>query len=305
MRKSLFTLAILVSIFALIGTASAGNWRVPGDFATIQEALDSPDVAAGDRILVASGEHAGATVNKAVEIRGQGRAVITSGPLELRPGQYVGFYFDYSGAGSSARIRNLEFDVAFPVFSRGADNVIVEHCSMTDPIQGVSAWSGDGWIISHNEINGLRTMNGGGIGILLGSRAGDTADNSLVSYNRIRGTLSVWSEDGGGYNGSGVVLYADFRWGGLGASQITGNRVTHNTIGLVSDDPEVVDVVALELTDTSGASDIICDNAIGFNDFRGTALQIALTPEELGDCNDISRNLGDNRGHGAHPGPFH
>jgi len=43
---------------------------------------------------------------------------------------------------------------------------------------------------------------------------------------------------------------------------------------------------------------------IGFNDFRGTALQITLTPEELDNHNDISRNLGDNRGHGLHPSLF-
>ena len=73
--------------------------------------------------------------------------------------------------------------------------------------------------------------------------------------------------------------------------------------------PEVVDVAAFELTDTrddpnADSFPVIHDNAIGFNDFRGMELQIYLTPEELGDCNDISRNLGDNRGHGLHPSLF-
>jgi hypothetical protein len=49
---------------------------------------------------------------------------------------------------------------------------------------------------------------------------------------------------------------------------------------------------------------VIFDNAIGFNDFRGMELQIYLTPEDLGNYNDISRNLGDNRGHGLHPSVF-
>ena len=46
---------------------------------------------------------------------------------------------------------------------------------------------------------------------------------------------------------------------------------------------------------------VIHDNAVGFNDFRGTTLQIVLTPEELADYNSISRNLGENRGHGLQP----
>jgi hypothetical protein len=65
--------------------------------------------------------------------------------------------------------------------------------------------------------------------------------------------------------------------------------------------------VALELTEATVAplaTHVIHDNAIGFNDFRGTALQIALSPETLGDLNDISRNLGENRGHGLHPSAF-
>ena len=80
-----------------------------------------------------------------------------------------------------------------------------------------------------------------------------------------------------------------------------------NKVSMVSDTPDVVDVVAFELTDTRDDPMLDCvlwGNAIGFNDFRGTELQLALTPEELEDCNDISRNLGDNRGHGAHPGVF-
>lgn len=50
---------------------------------------------------------------------------------------------------------------------------------------------------------------------------------------------------------------------------------------------------------------VICDNAIGFNDFRGSVDQIAFTPAELEGCNKISRNLGDNRRYdGLHPKVF-
>jgi hypothetical protein len=132
--------------------------------------------------------------------------------------------------------------------------------------------------------------------------------DNVVSHNKITGTLHVDPLDGGGYDGSGIVIYADFRWGRAGAEKITKNRVVKNKVSLVSDTPDVVDVHAFELTDTRNDPTIdppvILDNAIGFNDFRGTVSQIALTPLELEDINQISRNLGNNRGHGLHPGAF-
>lgn len=70
----------------------------------------------------------------------------------------------------------------------------------------------------------------------------------------------------------------------------------------------MVDVVALELSeaaDPDPSVHVIHDNAVGFNDLRGTALQLALTPVALDNpTNDLSRNLGENRGHGMHPSAF-
>jgi hypothetical protein len=276
--------------------AKRAVWRVPGDFATIQEAIDSPDVAAGDQIRVAAGSHAGAYVTKPVEIRGQGKAVIDSGPLHPA-GLDMGFRLMDGSEGTS--INHLTFDVDLAIMNGEAvDSVTVSHCTFESPIQAVS---------NHNLVEDLRTHNGGGIGILVADRSGGVVTGNVVAYNTIRGVLAVWTNDGGGYNGSGIVLYADFRYGWPGAEEISGNRVVHNTVSLVSDTPEVVDVAAFELTDTRDDPDlnlVIFDNAIGFNDFRGTELEIVLTPEELAEENDISRNLGENRGHGAHPSLF-
>jgi len=283
-------------------------WRVPGDFATIQEAIDSDYVAAGHRILVGPGSHYGAYVTKGVEIRGEDGSIIDSGPLLVasRPELVMGFRLLEGSDGAS--ISHLSFAVAFPVMNGGAvDSVTVSHCIFESPIQGVSNWSGCNWEISHNLIEDLRCLNGGGIGILIGDRSGGTVTGNIIAYNTIRGVLAVPEGDGGGYGGSGIVIYADFRYGWPGAEEISGNRIVHNTISLVSDTPTVVDVAALELTDVRDDPDlepVIFDNAIGFNDFRGTELQIVLTPQELADDNDISRNLGDNRGHGVHPSVF-
>lgn len=111
--------------------------------------------------------------------------------------------------------------------------------------------------------------------------------------------------EGGGYNGSAIVLYADFRWGRAGSSKISYNRVVKNNVSLVSHS-KLVGIAAFEMTDTRNdtAKNFIHDNAIGFNDFRGTTLQIVLTPDNLDEYNSISRNLGENRGHGLHPSIF-
>ncbi|MBN1450931.1 MAG: right-handed parallel beta-helix repeat-containing protein [Anaerolineales bacterium] len=308
--KKLTTILLLLALLALPMTAlaKAGNvWHVPGDFATIQEAIDSPNVLAGDTIFVGPGNHAGALVNKAVKIKGQGGAIIDSGPMHPA-GLSMGLRLLAGSDG--AEISHLQFQVDLAIMNGdGVDNVTVSHNTFINSIQAISNWRGSGWTISHNDITDLRTRNGGGIGILIGDYSGGTVSGNVISQNKINGTLHVYSGDGGGYQGSGIVLFADFRWGGAGAAEIKNNYVTKNKISLVSDTPLVVDIVAFELTDSRDNISaipfpVIFDNAIGFNDFRGTALQITLTPDELADYNNISRNLGDNRGHGLHPSIF-
>lgn len=97
---------------------------------------------------------------------------------------------------------------------------------------------------------------------------------------------------GGGYNGTGIVIYADFRWGGAGAEEILNNRIEKNKISLVSDTPAVVDVCAIELTDSRDdiSTHVIFDNKIKHNSLHGMGLNIVLTPENLDEWNDISKN---------------
>ncbi|MDH4135826.1 MAG: hypothetical protein OEW09_03785 [Anaerolineae bacterium] len=310
MKKLLFVL-VLLALLAVPSTAMAGKpgnvWHVPDDFATIQEAIDSTMVFGGDTILVGPGNHAGALVTKAVEIKGEDGAVIGSGPMHPA-GLSQGFLLLAESDGTV--ISHLRFTVDLAIMNGAAVNdVTVTHCTFVNTIQGVSNWRGSGWEISHNEISDLRTRCGGGIGILVADFSGGDVKYNVVSHNKITGVLHVATGDCGGYNGSGIVLYADFRWGGAGAKEISYNRVVKNKVSLVSDTPDVVDVVAIELTDSRDDDEadpypVIFDNAIGFNDLRGTALQIDLTPDDLGNHNDISRNLGDNRGHGSHPSVF-
>ena len=79
-RSVIAATLILGSLLAV--PAFAADWTVPGHFPTIQLAVDSALVQPGDRILVGSGDHAGAVVMKAVEILGTtANARIVTGPL--------------------------------------------------------------------------------------------------------------------------------------------------------------------------------------------------------------------------------
>jgi hypothetical protein len=301
---------ILAALSCLIATASfaAGPWHVPGDFATIQDAIDSPSVQAGDTILVAGGSHAGALVDKRVEIKGTGGAVIDSGPVH-GSGLIQGFRLLAGSDGTS--ISHLTFTTDLSIMNGEAvDDVTVTQNTFLDNVQAVSNWRGNGWEISHNKIEDLHTRCGGGIGILVGDFSGGTVSDNVVSHNTITGNITFPPPDCGGYSGTGIVLYADFRWGALGATAISYNRVVKNKIAVVLNNLSAatdVGAIAFELTDTrdnSSLADVIVNNAIRFNDFRGSTTQIALTPSDLDEVNDLSRNFGDNRGHGLHPSLF-
>lgn len=311
MKRRIFSILfalVLVLSFSLVTAvpAAAATINVPGDYSNIQDAIDA--ASDGDTIVVARGTYAGATVDKAVVIRGEGRAVINSGPAY---GPYTtGFQFPVDGQGSGATISHFRFEtVDLPVYSRGANDVTVEHCTMISPLQGISNWGGDGWNISHNVIKDLHTSSGGGIGIFIGSRDGSTANYTLVAHNKITGQIVVPDDDCGGYSGPGICLMSDRRYGQSGGT-ISGNRILHNTVALSSTNSSLVSSEGIELYDmglleTTPINDLT-GNKVGFNDVRRVDSQpIGLYPDadELREENYISRNLGDdpNRGHGLPP----
>ena len=288
------------------------KWRVPGDFNTIQEANDAVQVMDGDIIFIAPGEYAGANITKQLNIKGHKNddeedddedndeddgsdginvTKIISGPELGNYGLYQGFRF-FAGSDGS-KIKDITFTTDFGIMNNdGSDDIEISHCKFLNTIQGISAWGGSGWKIKHNEIINLRTRNGGGIGILSGARWGGIIEKNEIKNNKIYGTLNVWASDGGGYAGSGIVFFADFRWGWPGADAIQNNKVEHNKISLVSNNPSVVDIVGCELTDPRNDESliIIFDNKIKKNDFRGTTTPMAFTPLTLEAANDISKN---------------
>ena len=236
-------------------------------------------------------------MTKAVAIQAQGWVTIAGGPVVNSLGK-AGFLFPGGGAGSGATVDGFLFvEVAFPVFSRGADDVSVTRNTMYGPNQGVTNWAngtwGKGWDITHNTILGLRTSCGGGIGILIGDYAGGTVTGNVIAHNEVRGRVRVPPSDCGGYSAPGIVLFADWRYPGDTGATIALNRVAKNRVSISSDHPALVPVAGVELSDTrdlAGELDIT-DNAVVYNDLRGMAVPVALTPDELSTVNRIEKNL--------------
>jgi hypothetical protein len=305
MRLCRLLTVTMAAVLLLAGSAGAAEWRVPGHFHTIQAAIDSARVVDGDTILVKHHVCRGATVTKAVVIRGHGRVTIWDGPAVNDAGK-AGFLFPGHGKGSGATVTGFTFHrVAFPVFSRGANDVSVTHNSMSFSIQAVTNWAvgkfGDGWNISHNEISYLRTSCGGGIGILIGDYAGGTVTGNEIAHNRIDSRLHVPQTDCGGYDAPGIVLFADFRYPGDEGAVIKWNRVFKNRVVVSSGKPSLVPATAIELTDTRDdwtiQPPVIQKNDVVYNDLRGTAVPFEFTPDGLEDENRIEHNYTGPGGH--------
>ncbi len=296
MKRGLTATVAIVAALLLCGSAGAAVWQVPGDFPTIQAAIGSSAVVDGDVLRVLPGRRPGATVTKALSIRALGRVTIVNGPVVNTLGK-AGFLFPGGGAGSGATIAGFHFEhVAFPVFSRGADDVSVIHNTMHKPNQGVTSWAnltwGHGWDIAHNVILDLRTDCGGGIGILIGDYAGGTVTGNVIAHNEVRGRVRVPSDDCGGYGAPGIVLFADWRYPGDTGATITANRVVKNRVVLSSSDSALVPVSGVQLADTSGVATAITGNEVVYNDLRGMAVPVDLNPDGLGHpVNRIEKNL--------------
>lgn len=293
------TIALAGALWATESSAVTA-WNVPGHFPTIQAAIDSSQVHDGDIIDVHFRPRLeGATVTKAVTIRAVGPATVTisNGP-RVTARDRAGFLFPGGGQGSGATITGFSFrGVAFPVFSRGANDVSVSHNTMLSPVQGVTSWAnghwGQGWHIAYNSIWNTRTRCGGGLGILIGDFAGGRVTGNMVAHNAIRGLVHVPPTDCGGYDAPGVVLFADHRYPGDTGAVIEGNRVLKNRVDLVSTAPALVGATGVELTDTRDlAAELdLHDNGVVYNDLRGTPVPLHLTPDELATVNTILGNL--------------
>lgn len=301
---AIMTLVLLssVTVAAVPVSAEPGVIRVPQDFPTIQEAVDF--ASPGDMIIVGPGEYYGAVIvdKENVEIRGLGAVIVDGPPHDVNPDLKMGFFFP-SPFPSRVTISGFTFMVDLPILGRGCDYVTVEHNVMIKPIQGVTCNSGKGWTINFNDIHGINVSTTYyGIGVYIVSTPLPTptpiASNNLVAFNKI--TMNFPSPRP--YPFIGILL--DSIEGGI----VRGNKIVHNQVEMTGSGPWPFPAIGIGMLciDPSVGS-LLYENKIGFNDLRGSSLEILGFPwgSVFWDYNDISRNLGTNRAYdGLLPNEF-
>ncbi len=202
------------------GVAHAATLRVPGQYPTIQAAVDA--AAPGDRVLVSRGRYCGATLTKPVVLEGRGRPRIVgcvTSP-EVTPGLRAGFLLPGSkgsSAASGSQVRGFVFDgrgvsstnlepLAFGVLGRFASDVVVERNRFLGTVQAVTNTGGDRWLIRRNRVTELTLLDctvrhcTGGDGVViqlarggLAAAGGDAAaqnrpEHNVVVDNHVEGT---------------------------------------------------------------------------------------------------------------------
>jgi len=307
-----------LSLVTAVPVSAASIINVPGDYLTIQDAIDAAQP--GDTIIVAAGTYAGATVTKAVIIKGEG-AVIDTGPLYNPTGfQYrAGFLFPGQGVGSGATISGFVFQgkvqpvrntddggLDLPIYSYGADSVTIKNNVMTDSNQAISNWHGSDWKIRNNTIDGLWVLSGGGIGIFIGSRYGTPANDNFVGFNRITAVIVA---DTGNYSNAGICLMSDARypnppWNFIGGP-VQDNKVLHNDVAVVTtlagQPTDLGHGIQLTESPPPAGQPIVVDNKVVQNDPGGSTLAVSFYPAELQGWNVIHNNPGEGEGHGLPP----
>lgn len=207
----LIAAAVSLPLFISTLSASANTLLVPGDFPTIQAAVDaaSPE----DQIRVGPGEWCGATITKTLDLFGEGGATIVGCDLisDLGGVLHIGFFLP-DGSASGSSFRHFLFDgagvsnqgdgnfdpLSFAIFARDTDDIITEQNHVIGTVQGFTNTRGSGWTVNHNIIEDLTVFTcdgvltcGGGDGIVFQDRDLDVprqADNTAM-FNDISGTV--------------------------------------------------------------------------------------------------------------------
>ena len=268
------------------------------NFHTIQDAVDA--ATGGDTIVVAAGNWFGATVDKSLEIRGEGGAVIDDGPPH---GPWKDGFRLVPGS-SGATISHFTFQgLDLPIYGWGPDDVTIEHNKIYDTMQGITNWDGDNWVIKHNIIEGIEVRhNGGGIGIAVGSR-GSPVSGNIVAHNKIVAEIP----DDHAFSVGGILLCTDER--NHPVALVTNNKIVHNRVKITGPKSWAIALQVIGLSEypptdpdeIQHAKDLLNGNIVGFNNLRGSDGFVECLPVELEGVNTISRNLGANRGHGEVP----
>jgi hypothetical protein len=203
--------AAAVAIVAAAPSARAATFAVPGDRATLQEAVRA--AAPGDEIRLAAGRHCGAVIDRRLAIVGGPGATVVgcAGGPTLRGELRVGLLLERGGAGgpspgSGTTVTGVTFDgagvsaddlepLAFGIYARFADDVVVSGNQFLGTVQAITNTAGHRWAITGNTVLGLSAFDncsrscGGGSAIVVQDAREDVAlpGGSLNPRNRPAG----------------------------------------------------------------------------------------------------------------------
>lgn len=245
----------LMLILALMSTpAVAANLNVPGQFATIQEAVDAS--SPGDRILVGAGEYVGPTIDTRVQIIGEGDAtVIVHGPNNPI-GTFLYFQngFQIVAGGDGTILRDMRVDLdpgrvdpgtrtlhQVGIFAVGANSVSVRGLTFVGVNGGVDFRGGNKWSVTNNTIEGMVPHK---FRRAIGIRASETS-GSFIGFNTI-------THDGSGDDNTDL----EFRGIELICSNcvdpVENNKIIQNDIDINA--PGALELSAIRLFDGSADS---------------------------------------------------
>lgn len=280
---SLLGILALVAVFGFGEMAEGATIKVPKDFPTIQDAVNN--ASPNDKIRVGHGEWCGATIDKPLDLFGEGGATIVGcvGSPNLLGYLRIGFFlpnaaasgttirhFVFDGEGVSDALPSGNFDpLSFAIFSRDASDIIIEQNSILGTVQAITNTGGSGWTVGHNVIADLTVFTcggvppcGGGAGIVFQERdiPGPRATDNSAMFNEITGIVP---DDLTLFSMAGIIAF------GQDGIVIKNNRIS------IPDNPLAAGAgVGIEVSDSccgSGGSFLTTINSfIAKNDGRGS-----------------------------------
>jgi nitrous oxidase accessory protein NosD len=283
LKFSRFAFLVTISVipfsraFAADGTA----YRVPEQFASIQEAVNA--ASPGDTVRVGPGTWCGAVITKPISVVGDGKPVITNQGC-AGPNAVFGFLLPAAGA-SGTSIRGFDFALtsvfpspSFGVYGRGADLVVVEDNSFNGASFAIHNENGSGWQVNHNKIYGAFE----GIVFYRRCQLGTRALDNSAAFNSIGRGLTdgngIWlfGQDGAVVKNNSIEIPSSPNppfpfansWGVLVADDVNPSRcatsLTSINSVIVNNDGRNAGTAVLVLQDFSGSS----GNSAG-SQFRG------------------------------------
>jgi hypothetical protein len=244
----------------------------------------------GDRIRVSKGSWCGATIDKRVKLEGEGKAIIVGCAAPTLQGTLrIGFFLPDQRA-SGTQISDFVFDgsgignsntspLAFAIFARNADDVVVSSNEVDGTVQAVTNTGGSGWIVEHNHVCALSAFTcdgycGGGSAIVFQQRATTLprAVGNSAEHNHISGKIPDGLDE---FSMSGIVIYGQ-----------DGASASFNHLAIPANPSAAGQGVGITVSDRCCADPVPFLTSIGsvitHNDGRASQIAVQVTLDATG-----------------------